>query len=74
METQTNEFDSSSFNAVFVSFAITSVLACILKIVSMCYKSKCKKFKCCGILIVRDIEAESSVDRTTVTAEGNGNV
>jgi len=59
----TSLFDNSSFNAVFFSFLITSVIGCILKVISMCYKSKCKKVKFCCITIVRDTVVEQQIDR-----------
>lgn len=56
-------FDNSSFNAVFFTFVVSSVIACILKLAGYAYKSKCKKIKCCGITIVRDVEAEVRADQ-----------
>jgi hypothetical protein len=64
-------FDNSSFNAVFFSFLITSLVGCILKIISMMYKSKCKKVKFCCITIVRDVEAEVRADQASTTNEGS---
>jgi hypothetical protein len=34
----------------------------LLKLCSMCYKSKCKKCSFCGFEIVRDTEEESEID------------
>lgn len=31
-------------------------------IVALCYKSKCKKISCCGIVVERDIDAEEHID------------
>jgi hypothetical protein len=31
-------------------------------LVALCYKSKCKRIACCGIVIDRDIEAEEQLD------------
>ena len=55
-------FDNSSFNAVFFSFLITSVIGCILKIIGMCYKSKCSEVKICCIKITRDTAVEERED------------
>jgi len=68
---ETNLFESSSFNAVFFSFLITSVIGCILKIGGMCYKSKCSDVKVCCIHIKRDTRVETQIDiiPTTTTQE-----
>lgn len=60
-------FDNSSFNAVFFSFLITSVIGCLLKTMSMMYKSKCKQVSFCCIKIIRDVESEATVDRIPVS-------
>ena len=41
---------------------INSRVIVILKLISMCYKSKCKKFDCLGIHIERDIDNEEKLD------------
>ena len=41
---------------------INSTVIVILKLISMCYKSKCKKFDCLGIHIERDIDNEEKLD------------
>jgi len=43
---------------VFWVAFITTISGCIIKLVSMAYKSKCKEVACCCIKIVRDTEAE----------------
>ena len=58
--------DKSTFDAVFWSFFITSVIGCILKFGSMAYKTKCKEIICCGLKITRDIEAEEKIDEETI--------
>ena len=47
-----------TFDAVFWSFFITTIVGCIIKGGSMAYKSKCKEVSCCCIKIIRDVEAE----------------
>jgi len=47
-----------TFDAVFWSFFITTIVGCLLKGGSMMYKSKCKEVSCCCIKIIRDVEAE----------------
>jgi hypothetical protein len=58
--------DKSTFDAVFWSFFITSVIGCILKFGSMAYKTKCKEIICCGLKITRDIEAEKKIDEEII--------
>ena len=50
------------FNGVFWTFFITSIIGLTLKIVSACYKSKCKSVDLCGLKIIRDVEVEEKFD------------
>ena len=61
--------DKSTFDAVFWSFFITSVIGCILKFGSMAYKTKCKEIICCGLKITRDTEAEEKIDEETIKSK-----
>ena len=61
--------DKSTFDAVFWSFFITSVIGCILKFGSMAYKTKCKEISCCGLKITRDTEAEERIDEETIKSK-----
>ena len=65
--------DKSTFDAVFWSFFITSVIGCILKFGSMAYKTKCKEINCCGIKITRDTEAEEKIDEETIKSKQSQN-
>lgn len=47
---------------IFGTFLISSVIAMILTITGMCYKSKCTKFSCCGVAIERDVVVEERSD------------
>jgi len=47
---------------VFWSFFLTSTIGCIMGILRMIYKSKCKNCSFCGIKVERDIEAEEHID------------
>ena len=58
--------DKSTFDAVFWSFFITSVIGCILKFGSMAYKTKCKEINCFGVKIIRDIQAEEKIDEEII--------
>jgi nucleoside recognition membrane protein YjiH len=46
----------------FWMFLISSLIGLILKMVSSCYKSKCKSFDCLGISIIRDVVIEEKFD------------
>ena len=48
-------------DAMFIVLINSSVIV-ILKLISICYKSKCKKFDCLGIHIERDIDNEEKLD------------
>jgi hypothetical protein len=61
--------DKSTFDAVFWSFFITSVIGCLLKFGSMAYKTKCKEISCCGFKIIRDIEAEEKIDEEIIKSK-----
>jgi hypothetical protein len=58
--------NDSTFDAVFWSFFITSVIGCLLKFGSMAYKTKCKEIECCGIKITRDTQAEEKIDEKEI--------
>jgi hypothetical protein len=49
---------------VFYLSLITTVSALILKLASMCFKSKCSEVKLCGgrMSCIRDTEAETTLD------------
>lgn len=51
---------------VFWSFFLTSVIGCLMGILRMIYKSKCKKCSLCGIIIERDVELEEKVDELEI--------
>ena len=44
----------------------TSVIGCIMGILRMIYKSKCKKCSICGFIIERDIEVEEQIDMMNI--------
>ena len=47
---------------VFWSFFLTSTIGCIMGILRMIYKSKCKSCSFCGIKVERDVEGEERID------------
>lgn len=50
--------DTSIFNAIFWTAFISTMVGCILKLTSMCYKSKCSSVDICCIKIIRNVELE----------------
>ena len=42
----------------------SAVMACLLGLANVLYKSKCKNIKCCGCEIIRDVEVELKEDMT----------
>ena len=46
----------------FWMFFITSLIGLVLKMISSCYKSKCKSFDCFGVSIIRDVVIEEKYD------------
>ena len=49
-----------SLSEIFWGSVIVTCSGLILKIVSMCFKSKCSEFSFCGISIKRNIELEEA--------------
>jgi len=47
---------------VFLTFAVSSFIGCVLGIITFCYRSKCRECSFCGIKIVRDVEIELQED------------
>ena len=52
-------------DALYIVLINSSVII-ILKLISICYKSKCKKFDCLGIHIERDIVNEEKLDEQEI--------
>jgi hypothetical protein len=55
-------------NGVFLITCLTLFCACISLIIRYIFKSKCKKFKCCGITIERDVDAELEEEKMEIDA------
>ncbi len=53
----------------FWMFLTTSLIGLILKMVSSCYKSKCKSFDCLGISIIRDVITEEKFDEVELNKQ-----
>ena len=52
---------------VFYTFLITTASACVLKLCSMAYKSKCKEVDFCCLKIIRDVDIEEKGDEFEIT-------
>ena len=51
---------------VFWSFFITSIVAFLIAVARMLYKSKCKEFGLCGLKIIRDVNLEAEIDEEMI--------
>jgi hypothetical protein len=51
---------------VFLSFLVSSIIACVLAVGQQLYKSKCDKIEMCCIKIHRNVEVESDVEQPPV--------
>ena len=60
---------------VFLTFAVTSFIGCILSIGALAYRSKCKEVTCCCLKIIRDvvIEEEEDLESMRIKREGGAN-
>ena len=49
-------------NETVAIILITSITGIIMKLISTCYKSKCKSVDCFGVHIIRDVIIEEEFD------------
>jgi len=47
---------------VFLTFAVTSFIGCVLALGNLCYRSKCKEIGFCCFTIKRDVQIEEIED------------
>jgi len=47
---------------VFLTMLVTSGFAFLAGLLAVCYKSKCVRISCCGLVIDRDVEGEEKID------------
>jgi hypothetical protein len=62
---------------VFWSFFLTSIIGCIMGMLRMLYKSKCRSLECFGMKIERDVQMEEKIDELEMqrsNALGNNNL
>jgi len=55
---------------VFLTFAVTSFIGCILAVANICYRSKCKEIGFCCITIKRDVAVEEVEDLEMMRNKG----
>lgn len=63
------------FSEGLISGFYITVFGFLGAVLAVCYKSKCRKIACCGIVIDRDVEGEEKIDtleiaNRTSTASG----
>jgi hypothetical protein len=51
---------------VFLSFAITTFVSCVLAITALLYRSKCEEVSCCGCKVIRDVKGEEKLDELNI--------
>lgn len=54
-------------NGVFLTAIVTALIGCLLKTMSLMYKSKCTVVKICCVKIVRNIEKEVEENNFAIT-------
>jgi hypothetical protein len=47
---------------VFLTMLVTSGFAFLGAMLAVCYKSKCVRVACCGLVIDRDVQGEEKID------------
>lgn len=66
---------STVLSEVFYMALVTTAAGLIIKLASMCYKSRCSEVKLCGgrISCIRDINAEIKMDELELASKTLGN-
>ena len=62
-----------SLSEIFWSNFITICSGLTIATLGLIYKSKCRKFKCCGCEIERDVNVEEHLDEHTTELSADGN-
>jgi hypothetical protein len=58
---------------VFLSMLVTSGFAFLGGSLAVCYKSKCVRISCCGLVIDRDVEGEEKIDEEEIELRRRNN-
>ena len=56
---------------IFLTTLSVSCFAFLGAVLGVCYKSKCKTIDCCCLKIVRDIDAEETIDEHELSNRAN---
>ena len=51
-----------SLSEIFWNSVLITSSGIVLAIIGVCYKSKCRYIRCCGMEIERDTQAEEEID------------
>ena len=65
----------TALSEVFYVCLVTTAAGVIVKLASMCYKSRCKEVKLCGgrMSCIRDTQAEAKFDELELASRSLGN-
>lgn len=56
---------------VFLTMLVTSGFAFLGAMLAVCYKSKCVRISCCGLVIDRDVQGEEEIDTEELRHRNN---
>jgi hypothetical protein len=56
---------------VFLTMLVTSGFAFLGAMLAVCYKSKCVRISCCGLVIDRDVVGEEKIDEEELSLRNN---
>lgn len=56
---------------VFLTMLVTSSFAFLGGMLAVCYKSKCVRISCCGLVIDRDVQGEEEIDTEELRTRNN---
>ena len=56
---------------VFLTMLVTSGFAFLGAMLAVCYKSKCVRIACCGLVIDRDVHGEEEIDTEELRNRNN---
>ena len=56
---------------IFYSNLVMTCSGILLAVIAVCYKSKCRYIKCCGLVIERNVEVEEDIDEMEMETKNN---
>lgn len=60
-----------ALSEVFLTMLVTSGFAFLGGLLAVCYKSKCVRISCCGLVIDRDVQGEERIDEEELAHRNN---